>query len=638
MCGIAGGVGLKNWNGAALLDSIGHRGPDSCGSFAEENVYLGHTRLSIQDLSENGNQPMFSADERYVIIFNGEIYNHLDVRKLLPPEISFRSTGDTETVLYAYIHFGASFLKLLNGIFALVIYDRETKEIFIARDHFGVKPLYIYQDHHCLLFSSEIKSFLQYDIDTTLNAEALANYLTFLWSPGMLTPFSAVKKLPPGSYIKLNTQQSTPTEPVSYYKLEFNGRYFKNTETELIDQLEKKLVAAVERQLLSDVPVGFFLSGGLDSSLIVAIARRLFPDKQLPCFTIDIKNWDMAGENFVNDIFYAKKVAELLQVDLNVLEVEFDIVKDFDEMIWHLDEPQADAAPLHVLNICRLARQKGIKVLLGGTGGDDLFSGYRRHKALKYQRYFKFLPSPLRKSIRILSGKLPVTSAPVRRLKKITHDIDQPEVYRMAGFFKWLATPVMKDLFSEGFRSQIDKFIPEEYLINLLKEIPDEHSTLNQMLFWEMKTFLVDHNLNYTDKMAMAVGVEARVPFLDTELVEFSTKIPPELKLKNGETKYILKKVAERYLPAEIIYRSKTGFGAPVRKWITTDLDEMITERLSKEKIDKQGVFNYDKVWELIETNKKGEIDASYTIWGILAIDSWISQFTKMKENGNTKA
>jgi asparagine synthase (glutamine-hydrolysing) len=629
MCGIAGGISISKWDEKKILTSINHRGPDSSGFFKDDHFFLAHTRLSIQDLSDNGNQPMFSADGRYVIVFNGEIYNHLEIRAQFNNEFNFKSTGDTETVLYAFIKFGSDFLKKLNGIFALAIYDIQKKELFIARDQYGVKPLYLYTDKTKFLFSSELKTFLAFDINKSLEPKAINNYLSFLWSPGELVPFTHVKKLLPGCFLKFKVADFEKSKPISYHKIDFNGIYTNLSEELVIEQLDQYLTKAVQRQMLSDVPVGFFLSGGLDSSLVVAIAKKLFPNKKFPCFTIDIGNWSEGSENFTNDLYYAKKVAELLDVELNIVKADINILDHFDEMIWHLDEPQADAAPLNVLMISQLAREKGIKVLLGGTGGDDIFSGYRRHQALKLEKIFKFIPTSIGSFVKKVIMFLPNNNAFTRRIKKIGINLDKTVLQRMSGYFNWLPNERIHRLFSKEWQEKLKHHDPNLYLEHLSNEIPDEKSILNQMLYWEIKSFLVDHNLNYTDKMGMAVGVEARVPFLDTELVDFSFSIPPNLKMKNGVTKYILKKVAERYLPKDIIYRPKTGFGAPIRKWITSDMDEMIKERLSFDNINKKGIFNYEETWKLIEANKKGEIDASYTIWAILAIDSWITQFVK---------
>jgi asparagine synthase (glutamine-hydrolysing) len=631
MCGIAGGFVLDNWDENKILPFISHRGPDSSGFYKDDNFFLGHTRLSIQDLSDNGSQPMFSDDGKYVIIFNGEIYNHLEIREHLKNEYSFKSSGDTETVLYAYLKYGLEFLKKLNGIFALAIYDIQEKKIFIARDQLGVKPLYLYKDENKFLFSSELKTFLAFNINKSLEPKALNNYLSFLWSPGELVPFSHVKKLQPGCFLQFKVDDFANIKPIVYHQIKFNGIYSKLSEKLLIEQLDQYLTKAVQRQMLSDVPVGFFLSGGLDSSLIVAIAKKLYPEKKFPCFTIDIGDWSGGSENFANDLFYAKKVAELLDVELNIVKADTNILNHFDEMIWHLDEPQADAAPLNVLKIAQLAREKGIKVLLGGAGGDDIFSGYRRHQAVSLEKYFQFIPTGVGRFIKNTINFLPNTSTFVRRLRKIASNLDKSTLQRMSGYFNWLPIEKVHSLFSNEWQEKLKNYNPNLYLEHLSNDIPGDKSLLNQILYWEIKSFLVDHNLNYTDKMAMAVGVEARVPFLDTELVEFSLTIPPALKMKNGEAKYILKKVAERYLPKEIIYRPKTGFGAPVRKWITSDMDEMIKERLSINNINRRGIFNPDKVWDLIEANKIGEVDASYSIWAILAIDSWITQFVEKK-------
>jgi len=627
MCGIVGVIGIKVVDSTAILSSIVHRGPDSRGFFQEGEVFLGHTRLSIQDLSENGNQPMLSDDKRYVIIFNGEIYNHLDIRRELLTNREFKSSGDTETVLYAYIQYGVSILEKLNGIFAFAIFDNETSEIIIVRDHFGVKPLYFYRKDDLFLFGSELKSFLPFNIDLSLCPEAVFNYISFLWSPGEKTSFKYVKKLLPGTFLKFNIKEKIDIDPVGFYKLNYPSIKSDLTEERLIDELENHLLKAVERQLLSDVPVGFFLSGGLDSSLLVAMARKLNPQSEMKCFTIDVGENNASVEGFSDDLHYAKKVASYLNVDLNIVNANFDIVAMFDKMIWHLDEPQADAAPLNVLKIASLARDQDIKVLIGGTAGDDLFSGYRRHQALNIEKYIKILPSFIvslvQGTVKLLPSHLPV----FRRLKKLVSNFHQTPIKRQLSYFSWLPENTVHSLFSADWKEYIKNYDPFEYFFKVGNDLDKRASDLDRMLFWELKTFLVDHNLNYTDKLGMAIGVEARVPFLDLDLVEFSQSIPTSMKMRGKETKYILKKVAERYLPNDVIYRPKTGFGAPVRKWITSDLQPMIDERLSADRIKARGIFNPESVWDLINQNKSGKIDASYSIWALLAIESWCMQF-----------
>lgn len=637
MCGISGYINVKDdLTIKGMTDAILYRGPDDSGFYFDQNIALGHRRLSIIDLSEHGHQPMFSSDRNWVIIFNGEIYNHLDIRQeLIKSGYSFHSTSDTETLLYGYIHFKEKILNKLNGIFAFAVYNIQERELFIARDQFGIKPLYYYYYAGQFIFGSEIKSFIKKeDFNTEINYSALVNYLNYLWSPGEKTPFRYTKKLLPGHYLKFPVDQIN-IEPVKYYDIPFKGIYIKDTESEVADQLEEKLLAAVNRQLLSDVPVGFFLSGGLDSSLLVAMVRKLYPDKELQTFSINTEGIEKA-EGFADDLYYAGKIAEYLHVKLEVVNADMDIVNDFDKMIWHLDEPQADAAPLNVLNICKRAREMGYKVLIGGTAGDDLFSGYRRHQALNYEKYFSRIPTGIGNAIKSLLSLAPVQNPFFRRAQKLIADINKSSLDRKYGYFSWIRLEEIKSLFVPEIQKQIAVYDPSDYLKGLLENVPEEKNDLNQMLYWEMKSFLPDHNLNYTDKLSMAAGVEVRVPYLDMELVQFAASIPPFMKMKGKETKYILKKVAERYLPKEVIYRPKSGFGAPVRKWITEDMDEKIKNELSFEKLKQQGIFDPQAVWKLIKDNKERKIDASYTVWCLLAIGSWIRLFNPKELHKNT--
>ncbi|MEK9612745.1 MAG: asparagine synthase (glutamine-hydrolyzing) [Flavobacteriaceae bacterium] len=623
MCGILGYFGNEaiRFSKMSSLERISHRGPDYSNFICKGNSYLGHTRLSIVDLSSNGNQPMISSDGKYAIIFNGEIFNHQELREEYLNHIKFVSTGDTETLLHGLISLGDEFIEKLNGIFAFAFYNFESGDFTIARDHFGVKPLYYYMLNNEICFSSEIKAISDYIPYPTVNKKSLKNYLNFLYSPGEITPLNEIKKLLPGKLIKGNSFSKEKPSIIEYYNLKFNDHLIpKKTEQEWIDLLDSYICKAVERQMMSDVPIGFFLSGGLDSSLIVAVAKKLFPEKKLICYTI--RSEDFKKEGFSDDLIYAKKVAEHLKVNLKIIDADVDIISSFDKVVYHLDEPQADPAAINVFNICKGAKQDGIKVLLGGTAGDDLFSGYRRHKALRLENKFEKIPRIFRLVTKKITQSLRTISPLLRRIKKLTANFEKNKSERILAYFDWINSSTLEDLFLEK-----NNFDHHAFFKSLDKQLPQNTSDLNKMLNWELKTFLVDHNLNYTDKLSMATGLEVRVPFLDRELVEFSTKIPITLKMKGNETKYILKKVAENYLPREVIYRSKTGFGAPVRKWIINDMDSLINSYLSKESIEKRGVFNYDKVKELIENNKLGIIDASYTIWALLAIESWMLQF-----------
>lgn len=631
MCGILGTINhnLDAAQARAMLQCIAHRGPDDNDVYQSGPVTFGHVRLSIQDLSRNGHQPMHSAEGQYTIIFNGEIYNHWEIRKGLEQQgYQFKSSSDTETLLYAYIAYGKDCLQMLNGIFAFAIHDKKQNAVFIARDHFGVKPLYYAHNGNQFAFSSELKAIIGLDnIDKTLDYTALYQYLLLLWCPGTQTPFRGVTKLLPGHCGTLYLDRPQQFIPEAYYTIPFNGQYENLPEAEWMEKLDAALTTAVDRQLLSDVPVGFFLSGGLDSSLLAAMARKLYPDRLLKAYTIDTGNISKS-EGFATDLPYAQKVARHIGAELEIIPADINIIRDFDSMIWHLDEPQADAAPLNVYNITRAAQAQGYKVLIGGTAGDDVFSGYRRHQALRMEQYLQYMPSFLRGGIKAATGLLP-NNTTARRIKKAAANIGQSSLHRRIGHFFWMQPEQICSLFTQDVQAHINKQAPYDFYEGLLKEIPNERNHLNQMLFWELRSFLPDHNLNYTDKLSMATGVETRVPFLDQDLVNLSTRIPPGLKMKGSETKYILKKVAEAYLPHEVIYRPKTGFIAPIRQWIQHDMQDMIRERLLSDSLDKWQLFDRAAIQKLVDRNKRGEVDGAYTIWSLLAIESWLRQFAQ---------
>lgn len=626
MCGIVGSINT-NWRNDPL-NSLAHRGPDSQGSINLQNVYLGHTRLSIQDLSSLGNQPMQSSDSRYTLVYNGEIYNHWQIRKdLIKKGYTFNSTSDTETLMCSWVEWKQDAIKRFNGIFAFAMYDTKENKLFLVRDQFGVKPLYIYNEGGKIAFSSEIKTLTNIqDIDLSLNFESIVNYLTFLWSPGARTMYKYINKLIPGQIIEIDTKTlETKQIRLSTPKL-FNGEYWDLSESEWIKKIDDALNVAVDRQFLSDAPLGFFLSGGLDSSLLVAIAKAQRPNNKLECFTID-QFKDSRVDGFIDDLPYAKKVAKYLDISLKIIDSRNAWVDSFDKMIWQLDEPQADLAPINVAIISRLAKSKGIKVLIGGAGGDDIFSGYRRHQALLLNNKLDYLPKYL---LRILSSfiqDIPFSNTKTRRLKKFSRDWGEDDIDQLLGYFNWLpSNHFVFEMLSNKSLSIISDYNPYSYGKKLLSECSNI-SKLDQMLILEQNTFLIDHNLNYTDKLSMVEGVEARVPYLDFDLVELAGHIPETIKMRNGMPKYILKKVAEKYLPKEVVYRSKTGFGAPVNELIKKEFKNLILKDLSKANIEKDGIFNYPIIEKMVTDNYMGKTDYSYNILSLLSIQSWLKQF-----------
>jgi asparagine synthase (glutamine-hydrolysing) len=627
MCGIIGSI--NHSLSRECLKYIKHRGPDSEGWYSDGPFNLGHVRLSVQDLSSNANQPFVSKSGNLIIAYNGEIYNHWELRKSLENKgVVFRTTSDTETIIEGIEKEGLSFISKLNGIFAFGLLDISKCELVICRDRFGIKPLYYSLTDDYFIFCSELKAIPV--LNQNINIKALSNYIRLLWSPGDETPLEEVKKVLPGGIIKISFKKDKLECERSFIQAPtFNGSRLLKSEEELISDLENLILQAIDRQLLSDVPIGFFLSGGLDSSLLVAMARKLRPNEKIQCFTVDTTFFSNS-EGFSNDLDYAIQVAKFLNVDLEVVNSEINIDQEFDKVIWYLDEPQADPAPLNVYNISKRAREMGFKVLIGGVGGDDLFSGYRRHKLIRLEKTVRYLPQIIHSIIGLLAFFNP-TSPTKRRLLKFLKTFTNKRNNRLFTYFEWLEYDEVLNLFSNTNKQKLLAVDPHEFFKDKLKEISKEKSILNQMLYLEQKSFLVDHNFNYTDKMGMAAGVEIRVPFLDNDLVDFSYQLPVRYKLNSGETKYLLKKVAEKYLPKEVVYRSKSGFGAPVREWILRDLQPMIDQRLSLESLGKRDIFNSNKILELINANKKGKVDASYSIWALLAIESWLIQFHDSK-------
>ena len=631
MCGIAGGLGQMPFGTLErMANKMSHRGPDNLAIETFDNVHFAHVRLSIIDLSEASNQPLWDSKSEACIIFNGEIYNYKALRnELIDLGVEFKSNGDAEVLLNLYLQFGTGIFEKLNGIFSFAIWDSRRKEMFIARDHFGVKPLYYCENEQGFYFASEMKSLLEVEsIKKDFNYDALYRTLIFLYSPGTDTLLKHIKKVEPGHFLKVKDNKIIESK-------EFWRWPDYKPKRKSLDEFSKGIIEAlrnsVNDQLVADVSVGAFLSGGLDSSLLVALANEN-KDLNLKCFTIDAANDGNNNDGFEDDLPYAKKVAEYLNVDLDVLKVTPDIVKQLPEMIYHLDELQADPAPLNVLLICKNAKAKGIKVLLSGAGGDDVFSGYRRHFAIKFERYWSWLPRPIRIFLKKLTSNLPKKNSIFRRLSKAFSYADMEDNERLLSYFYWMDPDTVRNLFNDDIKNNIsDK--PMKFICDRLDSLPYK-DPLEKMLFLERSYFLVDHNFNYTDKMSMAHGVEVRVPFLDKRVVNYVAGIPSKLKQNGNVGKWILKKAAESLLPKTIIYRPKSGFGAPLREWLKGDLAPLVDDYLSISKIVARGIFNPDKVQQLIERDRSGKEDYAYSIFALVCFEVWCQQFLNIKSEG----
>lgn len=627
MCGILG------YNGSFSSDllnnalmNLSHRGRDDSGLFYDESIGVGfgHTRLSIQDLSSLGHQPMISQDNTTVLIFNGEIYNFRELREELESNgYLFRSNSDSEVILNLYLRDGVKMLSRLNGVFSLAVWDSNINSMLIARDGLGVKPLYYTNTEEGFSFASEIKALLVLSRSDMLNEQALYHYLSFLWCPGADTPLRHVKKVLPGE--ALVVKEGKIERRWSWYQLPaVRGIRYNLSSQDAIKGCEKYLRRAVHRQMVSDVPVGAFLSGGLDSSAVVAFAREINPN--IRCFTIDSIGGQESG--VVDDLPYAQKVAKYLDVPLDVITVDSDkLASGLENMVAMLDEPLADPAPLNVLYISQLARESGIKVLLSGAGGDDVFTGYRRHYAIQLDKWLRYLPLKIRSAIEKYSSSVSVNNPFFRRLSKLFNGTRLEGDDRIINYFRWADQDLIYSLFTAEVRHELSGVDVADPLHEYLSLLPDEASALERMLSLEQRFFLPDHNLTYTDKMSMAVGVEVRVPFLDLDLIEFAAKVPIKYKQRGSVGKWVLKKAMEPYLPNDVIYRPKTGFGAPLRRWIKFELRDLLNDLLSVESLNKRGIFDPVAVNQLIRNNEAGVVDVSYTLLSLMCIEIWCRQF-----------
>lgn len=634
MCGIAGFLGSFE---PELLEAmnrlIAHRGPDGEGVWhdASTGVGLAQRRLAIIDLSPRGLQPMWDVSRRVAITFNGEIYNYRELRAELEADgFKFGSDTDTEVILNLYLREGPDCISRLNGIFAFALWDTKRRELVVARDAMGVKPLYFAETARGFAFASELKALLPVrDIDRGLDFVALKSYLTYLYSPGARTMFSGVRKLGPGECMVVRRGE-TPRRQV-FRVSPYDQPLSSMSADEAIAQARYFLGRAVERQMVADVPVGAFLSGGLDSSSIVNFARQHKGVAPLECFTIGFEQTRRSNEGLVEDLPYAREVATHFGLPLNTIWVAPDMSAHFERMIWHLDEPQADPAALNVFFIAQLAREKGVKVLLSGAGGDDIFSGYRRHQALMGERYWSWLPRDVRRMMQWASER-PSKASPIgRRLSKALQFADESAQRRLAGYFVWLRSDLLNGLLSPAVRGAIAQWDVLEPLLEENRQLPPRTAALNQMLNLDARFFLTDHNLNYSDKMSMATGIEVRVPFLDPDLVSFAARLPVEFKQRGAVGKWVLKEAMKPFLPERVINRPKAGFGVPLREWMNGELGRTLYELLSPAAINQRGLFDARGVQSLIEQDRAGRIDAAYPIFAVACVEMWCRQFLDVR-------
>ncbi|MBT3221018.1 MAG: asparagine synthase (glutamine-hydrolyzing) [Proteobacteria bacterium] len=626
MCGIIGIVGetLPEQQGAKARDLMAHRGPDGQGSFAEEEIYLGHRRLSILDLTSAGAQPMSTRDGRYVLVYNGELYNYPELRaELIRGGTQLRSRCDTEVILHLLAQRGPSQIKRFNGIFALAFWDRKERTLLLARDHFGIKPLYLAQSGRRLAFASETKALRALvPINMTIDPRRAFQLLCFAWIPEPHTLTPAVRKLKPGHFL---IWRDGVTQETQYWDLldEPCGTH-QGSLSDLEEETRFRLDVAVQRQLLSDVPVFAFLSGGVDSSCIAACMAR--HASQVDTYTICPDKSEFEG--FSDDYHHAQQVAEHLGVRLHRVEVSHDIISQIPFALHHLDDPIGDPAAINTWSISQLARQDNRIVGLSGQGADELFGGYRRHLALlgtaRLPHSQHIVPAIQRRWTR------PAVFGPftqiIRRAHKVLESMGDSPATRYARLSSFCGDPkIVAALFSEDWIGEIDGFSPLEAHVQAFDDA-EGLDLLARALYTDVKTFMPSLNLLYTDKMSMATSVEVRVPFLDLDLAKFAWSVPSKWKIRRLTQKFLLKRAAEAWIPKSALYRAKKGFGAPVRTWMRGPLAEPFRQMFSHQAIKHRNAFNAQRVHQYLDDQVAGRADYGHLLYGLFTLETWCRQ------------
>jgi asparagine synthase (glutamine-hydrolysing) len=638
MCGINGSINWGDSETLARMTSVqAHRGPDDHGTWESSladgtRVGLGSRRLAILDLSPAGHMPMTTEDGRLTIVYNGEVYNHPWLRRELEAKgYGFRSNTDTETVLKLYQEYGPESVRRLNGIFAFAIWDRREEQLFIARDHFGVKPLYYCREGNRFAFASEVKALLELPgIRREINFEALNQYLTFLWVPDPATMFDGILKLPAGHYAIYKDGRLDIKE---YWDLKFPPREhrFDASEDELAAELRERFTASVNAQMLSDVPLGAFLSAGLDSSSIVAAMAQSSADP-VRTYTIAFPDKYRRGELTLDDTRVARHTADYFGCRHTEIIVEPDVVDLLPKLVWHMDEPVADPAIITAYLVSREAR-KTVTVLLSGVGGDELFAGYRKHQAHALAEQYRKMPALVRRKIvepAVLA--LPAMRGTpvkgyVRLAKKMARSGSLSSRDRFLMDSTYLTEHHLGRLYSPAARERLKGKHPWSRHFEYFNRVEDA-DFLNQMLYLDTKAFMVSLNLTYTDKMSMASSVEVRVPFLDWQLSEWvAANVPPNLKLHKGTTKHILREAVRPIVPGKVLEQKKAGFGAPADYWLAHDLREMVDDLLNERRLVERGLFDPAAVRLLVSEQRSGREDWSLQLWQFLTLELWMQTF-----------
>jgi asparagine synthase (glutamine-hydrolysing) len=628
MCGIAGTYNdpIAEPEFRAMIGVLAHRGPDAAGlsrATTPVPVWLGHRRLAIIDVSDAGNQPF--EKHGLVLVYNGEIYNYIELRRELEGcGAVFATRSDTEVLLEAWRHWGPAALTRLRGMFAFAVYDRVSGRLVLARDHFGIKPLFIARTGGRLVFASELKALVRLPgFRPAIDDAALAALLLYDWIPDDQSIYRGVEKLAPGTYATMDPdgryQVHRYWDPVAAF-----GARTLAPEMSLADALE----SSVRAHLVADVNVGAFLSGGLDSSLLVAMARRHNP--AIRCYTIGFRPVDQRLEAMPDDLRYARQLARQLGLPLEEIEMSPDVARWVPSFVAMLDEPIGDAAALNVFAMCRAARASGITVLLSGMGADEIFSGYRRHHACLLGSMYRRLPSLGRRAIETVVDRLPVASKTrglvaarwAKRFVAIARH-DEEAAYRRS--YTYYDPEDLDRLLCGRATSHVAELCRRHARTYWAAgRTRGRDAQLERMCLTDLQMFLPALNLAYTDRASMAASVEVRVPFVDRDVVAAAFALRGRERIRGRVQKVALKQVAERWLPRDLVHRPKSSFGLPLRAWTARDLRGELDATLPDGALVQRGYLDGAVIRGMIDHNASGRADHAQALWQLLAVEHWM--------------
>ena len=603
MCGLVGATGpsVDAARAQSAIDRLAWRGPDDRGLWSEQEAVLAHCRLSIIDLSPAGHQPMVSADGRYVLTYNGEIYNYRELRTELGGD--WRSDSDSEVILRAYARWGKAFLGRLRGMFALGIWDRHEKRLLLARDRLGVKPLYYAQRGGAVLFASRPQALFLYDpqLSTDVDLSGLSLYLESGYFPAPFTLHSVVRKLPAGHLLEFADGKASVSAYWNPLGIEPIPSWRDRPEGDLLDELDQLLTASVKARLISDVPLGAFLSGGIDSSTVVALMSKL-ASGPVKTFTIGFREPQYDESRYaaaVANVFGTEHRQEMLSVD-DLLA----LVPSFHE---HFDEPFFDSSAFPALAVSRLAR-KQVTVALGGDGGDELFGGYHYYSILQRMAPAFRMPQVMR-----LGAAQVIRLAPSHRAQLLAETLSEDEPLKAFRFMRSIAKDFASLMLEPPARM-------DAVFAATVQQMPNGLTAAEQAMRLDLTHILPEEYLQKTDLSSMSYALEAREPLLDHELVEWSLKLPLEWKLRGGKSKYLLRRLAERYLPREIVERPKQGFAVPIDRWLRGPLRDWARERLEERRLYERFPLDRRRVLELLDLHLSGKRDAHPLLWAVLML------------------